>query len=280
MTITLRKMTDADLDDGFALTQKLKWPHQRADWQQSLQLGEGVAVIDEGKMLGSAICWRWGDDYATVGLVIIADELQGRGIGCQLMVAMLEKLSGYHVRLHATEMGRGLYEKLGFVAMGHIRQQQSRQLGSIAPLAVQAGWQLRDGHAVDAAVLTTLDQRASGMLRPQLIDLLLSQAQLRVLTDAQQQVQGFATVRRFGHGYVVGPVIASDEASAKVLVADALSRLAGEFVRIDTNGPASFCGWLNDVGLSEVDAPVMMVRGTPWQSQDVQAFALMSQAMG
>ncbi|WP_312837270.1 GNAT family N-acetyltransferase, partial [Pantoea sp.] len=157
MSMTLRPMQAGDIGQAFALTQKLKWPHRREDWQQALALGEGIVALEQDQVIGSAIAWRWGDDYATIGLVIVDDRQQGRGIGKQLMLTLLERLSGYNVRLHATEMGRGLYEKLGFVATGRIKQLQTRARAAPPPLALPAGLQLRRAAPQDAQRLTLLD---------------------------------------------------------------------------------------------------------------------------
>jgi len=39
MTLELKAMNETHLDAAYALTQQLKWPHRRADWQQALLLG-------------------------------------------------------------------------------------------------------------------------------------------------------------------------------------------------------------------------------------------------
>jgi len=278
MTIILRNMTEADLPQVKALTQQLQWPHRLSDLQQMLQLGEGTVIVDGARVLGSAMGWRWGDRIASLGVVIVAEALRGQGYGRQLMRNMLARFSDCQVRLHATEMGRGLYEKLGFVVTGQVMQHQTRQLDDVAAPLLPAGWQLRAGENGDLAALTALDYQASGMVRTRLLTRLLTDASLRVLLDEQQQMRGFAVTRRFGHGHTVGPLLATDEASAKRLVSDALCRLAGEFVRLDT--PVSrFSTWLTECGLTKVDSPVAMIHGTPWQPQGAQTFGLMSQAM-
>jgi hypothetical protein len=43
--------------------------------------------------------------------------------------------------------------------------------------------------------------------------------------------------------------------------------------------PHRLADWLNTLGLVEVDRPVAMIHGKPWQPQGMLAFGLMSQAM-
>ncbi len=100
-----------------------------------------------------------------------------------------------------------------------------------------------------------------------------------ILEDASQQIQGFASLRRFGHGWAIGPVIAADFAIAQALVASLMQSLQGEFLRIDTDAALPMAAWLTSLGIPQVDAPTTMVRGMPWTPQGMQAFGLMTQAM-
>ena len=279
MSLTIRAMTPDDIETCFTLTQVLKWPHRREDWQLALQLGEGTVIEEQGKLIGSAVLWRWGDHAATVGLVIIDNQQQGRGLGKQLMLAQLEKVPNVNVRLHATEMGKGLYEKLGFVSCGEIRQHQTRAVTTLPEVVIPAGLKLRPATAGDHDTLVTRDQQAHGMHRPALIEHLLRDCQTVILEDAQQQIQGFASLRRFGHGWAIGPVIAADFPMAQALVASLMQSLQGEFLRIDTDAALPMAAWLESLDIPQVDAPTTMVRGTPWTPQSMQAFGLMTQAM-
>ncbi|EJL85317.1 GNAT family N-acetyltransferase [Pantoea sp. GM01] len=279
--ITLRAMTQDDIEHGYAITQQLKWPHRREDWQQALALGEGVVAEQQGEFVGSAFGWRWGEQAATIGLVVVNPQFQGQGIGKQLMLALLEKFPQYNIRLHATEMGKGLYQKLGFSVTGQIQQHQTRELAAVPTVSIPAGLTLRNAQPADADLLTELDHQAHGMWRPALINSLISDCQTVLLQDAQQRVHGFASLRRFGHGWAIGPVIALTSDSATALVAALMQGLRGEFVRIDTDGALPLAAWLETLSLVQVDAPTTMVRGTPWSPQTggMQAFGLMTQAM-
>jgi GNAT superfamily N-acetyltransferase len=78
-----------------------------------------------GRFLGTVMAWRYGEDFATVGMVIVASDAQGQGVGRKLMEAMLDRLAGRTVVLNATAAGLPLYEKLGFVETGVIHQHQA-----------------------------------------------------------------------------------------------------------------------------------------------------------
>lgn len=281
MTLELKAMNETHLDAAFALTQQLKWPHRRADWQQALLLGDGLVAEEDGALVGTILFWRWGKEYATLGLVIVDDAQQGRGIGKQLMQAALAKFEGSNVRLHATAAGQPLYEKLGFVATGHVEQHQCRELAAVPAIPCGPQQRIRSAGVQDAAMLTALDRQAHGQHRPLLITHLLDSAERFVVLEENGTASGFASLRRFGHGYAIGPVVASNLANARLLVSELLSGMSGQFVRIDTDRSAGLGPWLNELGVVEVDAPTTMVKGQPWQleSGGMQAFGLMSQAM-
>ena len=124
LPIALRAMTQDDLVIANELSQEQSWPHRREDWELFFKLGEGIVAEFNGKIVGTIMAWRFGPKYATLGLVIVTNEVQGRGIGRKLMNAMLERLEGYNVVLNATQEGLPLYTSLGFVPCGVVRQHQ------------------------------------------------------------------------------------------------------------------------------------------------------------
>ncbi|MCX8955757.1 GNAT family N-acetyltransferase [Erwinia psidii] len=279
MSTEFRAMSSRHLAQAVSLTQNLKWPHRLDDWQQALSLGEGIVAEEDGKLVGTILWWRWGDAYASLGLVIVADDWQGKGIGRRLMQAALAKLVGYHVRLHATVMGKGLYETLGFIATGVIEQHQCRELPEVKAVSPAEGVLLRPACREDAAMLVALEQLAHGQHRPMLIDSLLNSSSRFLLLERAGRIVGFACQRPFGHGEAIGPVIAEDLPQAKVLVSHLLSGLGGQFVRMDTERQTGLGDWLTTQGMPEVDHPIIMIRGTPWQPDGARAFGLMTQAM-
>ncbi|MEW5287679.1 GNAT family N-acetyltransferase [Erwinia papayae] len=279
MKVPMQKMNEQHLAQAAELTRRLQWPHRPEDWQQALSLGEGRVAEVDGRVAGTILWWRWGEAYASLGLVIVADDMQGKGIGRQLMQTALEALEGCNVRLHATEMGKGLYEKLGFVATGWVEQHQCRELPPVAAIAPAEDEVLRTASCDDIATLTALERQAHGQHRPALIASLFDTAQRFLLLEKAGRVVGFACQRRFGHGQAIGPVIAQNAQQAKVLVSQLLSGHDGQFVRIDTDSHSGLGDWLNSVGIPEVDRPTTMIRGVPWQPDGALSFGLMTQAM-
>lgn len=282
--IVLRAMSAADLPAAQALSAGLHWPHRLADWEQAFGHAEGTVAECDSELVGTALRWRWGARHATLGLVIVAPACQGRRIGHRLMTALLEDLDRHTVLLHATPQGRGLYERLGFVRTGELRQHQGIALP--APLmALPAGWRLRPGGHNDLAAIHALDTAARGMPRNDLMTDLLAHAESTVVLDHAGHARGFGLLRRFGRGHAIGPVVAPDAEGAQALIAHLSGLNAGRFTRIDIDFDSGLAEWLESLGLPHVDAPTTMVRGPapapPAQAEGgARLFAIVTQAMG
>lgn len=274
---TLRPMTGPDIATAAVLSREQAWPHREEDWTLFLEAGEGIVAERAGRVLGTVMAWRYGEHFATVGMVIVASDVQGQGVGRKLMEAMLDRLAGRSVVLNATAAGLPLYEKLGFVETGVIHQHQAIAPGvavaEVIPDRVRAmGWS-DDG-------LGDLYSRASGMDRTALFERLAANAHTVVLTREHQTV-GFAQVRRFGRGWLVGPVVAPDPGGAKALIVHGLRTHAGNFCRLDVTGDSGLSEWLEGIGLPRVDSVKTMVRGrSPHPDPGISVRAIAAQALG
>jgi predicted N-acetyltransferase YhbS len=278
--LNFRQMTAADLAAAHALSTEVRWPHRATDWEQAFRLGEGLIAERDGQVVGTALRWRWGERHATLGLVIVAPACRGQRIGHRLMSALLDSLEGHSVLLYATAEGRGLYERLGFVRIGELRQHQGIALPS-SPVGLDPGWRLRPAGQSDLDALVTLDARARGMPRDALIAELFAQAETTVVLDREEQACGFAMLRRFGRGDAIGPVIAGTETGAKALIAHLSGLNAGRYTRIDVGSDTGLSEWLETLGLQRVDAPTTMLRGPALVNvSDARLFAIVTQALG
>lgn len=278
--LRLRAMTEGDLEAAHGLSAAVGWPHRLEDWAFSLALGEGFVIEEEGRVLGTAMRWQMGA-ATTIGLVIIAPEQQGRGLGRKLMEAVLSGLSTPTVLLNATAAGRPLYEKLGFTADGtRIAQHQGVpfQVGLIAPAP---GDRLRPLGASDKAALAALDAQASGLARETMIAALLDGVAEGVVLDREGEAVGCALIRRFGRGHVIGPVIAPDIEAAKVLIGYWLGSRDGQFIRVDIPEESELGPWLEGFGLMGVGPVACMTRGPALiPPGPAQRFGLVTQALG
>ncbi|WP_128255284.1 GNAT family N-acetyltransferase [Falsirhodobacter deserti] len=259
--------TPAHLDDALRLSQQTGWPHRIEDWALTLFASDGVVAMDEGRVVGTALCAVMGQ-AAALSMIIVDQAMRGRGLGRMLMDAAMQRAAGHEMRLVATTDGLPLYEKLGFVATGQIMQHQGIALAGAPERAV------RTGGPADVADMAALDHAASGLKREQILRRIAEGGEV-LLTDG-----GFALLRPFGRGRVVGPIVARDDAAARSLLSDAATRCAGTFLRTD----------LRHEGLADLAASLGLARagGGTAMVRDPQAaplkgattYALISQALG
>lgn len=205
-SITYRRFTLDDIAAAHALTAEVKWPHRTDDWRFVVQLGVGFVAEDASGVIGTALCWKYGAERASLGMVIVSPAQQGRGIGRKLMELVLEEVGDRVTFLHATPAGQPLYEKLGFCAAGTLDQHQGAAFQP--PLvSLPPGERLRPLGSSDTARLVELASRASGLDRAEVLPALLGTAD-GIALDRDGELIGFALFRRFGRGFAIGPVVA------------------------------------------------------------------------
>ncbi|MGY3451472.1 GNAT family N-acetyltransferase [Bradyrhizobium sp. USDA 4353] len=273
------------LDAATGLSRQARWPHRREDWQMALALSQGcVAVSADARVIGTVLMTPYGRDAGTINMVIVDEAERGQGLGRRLMQRAMTLAGDRRLQLVATEDGLPLYEKLGFHRSGEIVQHQGHLVQAVAPCE-----DLRVATAADVAAITVLDAAAFGADRSALIAHLVVVGDLAML-EREGRLAGFAALRRFGRGLVIGPVVASGLDDAKALVAHFLSGRQGEFIRVDTGVESGLAPWLASLGLDHVGGGIVMHRpaatdaarpsASTFAATFASTFALASQAFG
>ena len=213
-----------------------------------------------------------------MGLISVGAALQGQGIGRRMMATLLERLDGRSIALHATRAGLPLYQRTGFEATGTTVQHQG-PAGHAPLMQLPDGTRLRPAGIADLAALASLDRDAGGMDRVALLETLLA-APGSVVLDGEDGPVGFALVRAFGRGQLIGPVVARDLAAAQAMVSHLLGQRMREFVRLDVPKESGLGPWLSSLGLEEAGTVIRMVRGADAPPGRMRVFGLASQAWG
>lgn len=277
--IALRELQAKDLNAAHALSLAVGWSHRLADWKSLLRVGAGVVAMDGDELVATSMYWLYGDETASLGMVIVAPRLQGAGIGRQMMNAVLERIGARRVVLNATDEGLTLYRSLGFEGFGQILQHQGAAFSvPLAPL--RRNERVRPMGEKDYAAVVDLDRRATGMKRDTIIESLLQRAH-GVVLDRGGEPAGFALLRRFGHEYLIGPAAAPAADGAKSLISWWLGTHASAFCRVDTPEDSGLSGWLDSLGLPCVGRVTRMARGgAPTTDPIMRPFAIANQALG
>ncbi|HVW48906.1 MAG TPA: GNAT family N-acetyltransferase [Trinickia sp.] len=283
-SIHYRPFTVADVDAAHALTLELKWPHRAEDWHFVTNLGAGFVAERDGRVIGTVLCWKYGEDTSSLGMVIVSPAFQGYGIGRRLTEMALEALGARATVLHATPAGLPLYEKLGFAPIGMLDQHQGAALQPpLLPLPARE--RLRPLGVNDTPRLVELASRASGLDRSAVLPALLACSD-GIGLDRDGELIGFALFRRFGRGRAIGPVVAprdADPVRAKAMIGHWLASNPGMFIRIDTPRESGLTEWLEALGLTRVDSVVKMARNAermPPSDEALAQYGIINQAIG
>ncbi|MBX5132202.1 GNAT family N-acetyltransferase [Rhizobium lentis] len=263
------------LEAAVALSRQAGWPHRPQDWQMALTLSEGVVAIENDRVVGTVLVTPYKRDCATINMVLVDETMRGRGLGRRLMEVALQIAGDRPLRLVATTEGLPLYEKLGFHETGTVLQHQ----GLAGKIGAPAGTSATT--AGDLPGIIGLDRLAFGADREKLITYLAQVGEFAVIRR-NGVVSGFACLRPFGRGEVIGPVVASDIDDARILIEHHIAGRPGRFLRVDTTAEAGLSPWLATQGLAHVGGGIAMRKPS---ADDVAArtattFALASQALG
>lgn len=262
----------------------LGWPYREADWRFAFDLGSGFAAEVDGRLVATAMWWPHGETHASVGMIIVDPGMQGQGLGRALMGKLLHEARNRTVFLNSTQEGLPLYTRLGFVARGQVFQHQAVLPAETVLSTTPAG--VRPMQAADGERVRRLDLAATGMDRTALLDALF-EAGTTMVIDRGLGVSAYACAREFGHGVVIGPVVAmgaGNAADAMDLIAALAGHARGRFLRIDVPEGSGLSAWLAGIGLPCVGHAVPMVRDVWPRAIDADAdaclFALSNQSFG
>jgi GNAT superfamily N-acetyltransferase len=278
--VTLRRLQAGDLERCLELTQAERWSHRLEDWAFHYGLGLGWAACDaDGKLLGTASWWAYGPEFATVGLVLVDQQHQGRGIGRQLMNAVIAEAGPRSLQLVATKAGLTLYQRCGFRERHTIGQHHGVPT-RIPPSTPPPDAEFRAASRANLGALFELDAVAFGANRQHVLRA-VHEAGNGVLAYRHGRLVGYALSRQSGRGTLIGPLVADDESLAIALIAQQLERTRG-FTRLDIPTDAlQLAQWLETLGLACVDRVTVMVRGDPRHVHpEAGVFGLVSQALG
>lgn len=268
--IVIVPFTEAHLDGALRLSREAGWLHRRADWAMLAALSEGVVALKDGVVVATGFCTGFGA-CRWLNMVVVSAALRSQGLGRRVVRALLEIAGEAGTSLVATADGRPLYETLGFVAGARIVQHQGRVAGF--PAAAEP---VRPGTVVDLARICAWDRAATGCDRTGLLTRIAQQGRVLVAE------RGFAMLRAFGEGHVLGPVAAADPATACALVAAGARALGeGMGLRVDIWAGNGLADTLEEIGLPPVGGGTEMRRGAaPERGATYRSYALVSQALG
>jgi len=213
--MSLRLLTLADLPQAQAIAASAGWNQTAADWTNLLELAPETCfgIELDGCLAATATLVSYGP-LAWLGMVLTRQDYQHRGLASRLVTHVLDvadRAGVLTVKLDATEQGRPIYERLGFVAERAIERWSGngRACGTLnATSAPLTGVKELDGSAFGADRMGLLRRLALGAAP--------------VIANG-----GFAFWRPGRIANYFGPCVAATPEIAQCLLAASLARAAG-----------------------------------------------------
>ena len=116
----LRLLNSGDLAAAVKLSTSAGWNQTAEDWSMLMQLApDGCFGIEvDGRLVSTTTLVCYGQRLAWIGMVLTDAEYRGRGFAGRLLAEALDRADSMGVetlKLDATDQGRPLYEKMGFI---------------------------------------------------------------------------------------------------------------------------------------------------------------------
>ena len=173
--------------------------------------GEMLVAAAGRRLVGGACCASFGTT-GWIGALGVLPRARRRGVGEQLTresITWLERRGASTVLLYATDMGRPIYERVGFVA-----EARARAWRGIPPGPPPDG--VRRLRPADRDALLALDRRATNEDRRPVFDMLPALMGLGYERDGE--LAGFTLQTPWG----AGPAVVADDAEAGAALLRAL----------------------------------------------------------
>lgn len=262
-SLPIRRLTLRDLTACADLSEDRGWPREEHKWGLLLAAGKGYGIDDpEGGLVTACVVTEYGPRerpaLAAIGMVLVAERHARRGVGRRLMRHIVSAMGTTPLALHATPLGRPLYEELGFKVIG--RAEMLR--GHFVPAGYRPGSvTTRAATGEDLPAIVRLDEEVFGADRTHIVTRLPAFSdQLRV-AEENGLITGYAAAWPNMDTHVVGPLIARDTATAQALLAS-LAAGTGRPLRTDIDvRHGELLNWAKDHGLASVASNAVMTYG-------------------
>ncbi len=256
----IRQLTHEDIPEAFELSYAAGWNQTAEDWHRLIRLSPDgcFCCTCDGKLVATASLLCHGKDLAWLGMILTHRDYQRRGYAKKLMDRILEFADFRHiptVKLDATEQGRPVYTKFGFVDEQPIER-----------------WQRQPGPILASSAILSMgppnirnDREAFGADRGAL---------LGTLGNAWRLGDTYVMERKGARAHYLGPCVAKDPAEAEAAIQAVVAMHAHQLCFWDLFPQQESAAQIaNDLGFSPVRHLMRMRRGSPLPAKDRLVFA-------
>lgn len=249
----IRTLRRDDVPAAKRLSEQAGWNQTAADWRRLLELApdDCFAGVVDGEVVATSTLVTYGGTAGWIGMVLVDEDHRGQGFGTRIFQRALEAGTDRElaaIGLDATDAGRAVYRKRGFVDVAPIE----RWGGTLDAPGASAGDGeiLRDPPLAD---VLPLDRQACGLDRSTLLDRLRAEegtTTLLVADEKTDESSGYAVVRPGRVASHLGPIVATDADALADLLAG-VEDVTDEDVLVDVLGGHDAKTLLRDAGLEQ-----------------------------
>lgn len=234
---SIRILHAGDIPRILAIAHTVGWTQTGPDLERMLRYAPdgcfGLELSPEddwqGGLASTAMAFSHGPELGWIAMVLTDPALRGRGLATRLMeraIAHLRDLGTHWIKLDASDLGRPIYERMGFVAENLMERRLRAPSPLPAPLFASA-LPVEE----NVALPLDLDRRGFGADRSRLLRMLAGIEGVRAATLAGGR--GYALLRPNSRGVQVGPMLSEDAAAAESLLRWAIEQAADRTVQWD-----------------------------------------------
>lgn len=252
--ISLRTLLAKDIREAMRLKDAEGWNQTEKDWNIFLGNTKNINLIAtvDNETAGMVTAINYDNAVAWLGMMIVDNNFRGLGISRQLMTTAIETLKQNNcksIKLDATPQGRPVYLKLGFIEEYTINRMVNLNFDH-GPIQKMISDLTEPVAASEISEIIDLDHRIFGVDRSQLIRQLINDYPERsILLKRHGKIEGVILGRAGTRYSQIGPVMATNDEDAKILIASALQGLHNQPVVIDVlEDKAQVVDWLISIG--------------------------------
>ena len=209
----IRSMRVEDIEGAMLLKRAAGWNQTESDWLRLLRLEPEGCFVDErqGTVVGTTTAIRHARELAWIGMVLVLPDFRRQGVANGLMQHAMMWIWNHGIettRLDATDMGRPLYNALGF------RDEEPIERWERSPVSRTVRRITEKSPNALGESLAALDLCACGYDRSVLLRDLAHDPSV----ESVRSGSGFVFGRPGSEAWFIGPCVANSEAAAESLV--------------------------------------------------------------
>lgn len=233
-SVSIRTMTFGDLPYCMELVRQASWNQTEQDWKRAIDLDPVGCFLAEaaGKPVATTttLCF---DDIAWIAMVLVDESARGLGLGRKMLehaLDFLKKRQVKTIRLDATEMGKPLYGKLGFMEEYQVIRYMRPATNDLLPAPANVMRKQPVNEKIPA-----FDHRISATNRTNLIRHLDQEKDslLAARSDTTGNLTAYAGVRPGNRAFQIGPAVALEANDGKAVLDAILLQTSSRAVFID-----------------------------------------------